>query len=167
MNIMHSSRSDSWRTPSDIVVRVRLVLGGIDLDPASDTTANLIVKAKRIYTVEDDGLVKSWSGRVFCNPPGGKLRGRSKTALFWKKLMESQFVTSAIFLAFSLEALQTSQGVGVPSILRYPICVPKRRIKFVGAPGKESPSHSNVIVGVRVDPVKFAEAFSDLGDVKI
>jgi hypothetical protein len=35
MNIQHSSRTDMWFTPLEILVMVQKVLGTIDLDPAS------------------------------------------------------------------------------------------------------------------------------------
>ena len=56
-------------TPSQLVDAVRLVLGEIDLDPASSREANKVVNAKSFFTKRTNGLKKRWHGRVFLNPP--------------------------------------------------------------------------------------------------
>jgi hypothetical protein len=61
--------NDEFRTPADVVARVRAVLGEIDVDPCSTAQANETVQAKIFYTKEDDGLTKPWLGVVFMNPP--------------------------------------------------------------------------------------------------
>ncbi|ASV43424.1 DNA modification methyltransferase [Vibrio phage JSF12] len=61
--------NDEWYTPEFIMDKVRRVLGEIDLDPASNPTANTIVRAKTYYTKEQNGLNYPWLGKVWCNPP--------------------------------------------------------------------------------------------------
>jgi hypothetical protein len=175
VNIQHSSRSDSWRTPRDIITRCKLVLEGIDLDPASDAEANRTVLASAYYTEADDALSLEWRQdcSVFLNPPGGKIGNKSKVALFWQKLMDyrdSGSLKHAIFLAFSIEALQHTQDKGCKPIAEFPFCVPAKRIAFVSADGsdKNAPSHSNMIVYVpgTVDATEeFRQTFQDLGCV--
>lgn len=158
MNIQHSTRTDSWFTPIDIIKRSRAVLGLIDLDPASCEEANQRIVATRIIDKLENGLHADWfmAGApiaVFCNPPGGKLGNQSKTVLFWQRLMElrnNHHLMHAIFMCFSLEAMQTTQKDGHNSVCEFPICIPKRRIAFDkpdGTPGA-APSHSNAIVYV-------------------
>lgn len=176
MNVQHSSRDDSWQTPSNVMDKVRLVLGEIDLDPASSEQANATIRAKRFFDETSDGLKSYWglNDAVFLNPPSGKVGSKSKTVLFWRKLMEEIYsgnVGHAIFLAFSIEQMQSSQRKGVPPMLAFPVCVPAKRIAFTDAEGlgRKSPSHSNMILYVpgSIDVThKFVEHFSSLGFVK-
>lgn len=161
-------------TPGYVLDAAREALGGvIDFDPASSLLANERVGASRIYTADDDALREGavWKcGTCFLNPPGGKVGNKSLTALFWRRL-EREFsagnVGQAIFMGFSLECLQTTQdGLG-KSVVEYPICVPSKRIRFLGADGKEgaAPSHSNVIAYLGPDVARFAQAFSRIGAI--
>lgn len=52
--------SHEWYTPQRYIEAAREVLGGIDLDPASSALANETVKAARYFTIDDDGLSKTW-----------------------------------------------------------------------------------------------------------
>jgi hypothetical protein len=63
---------DEWYTRPEFVIAARIVLGGIDLDPASCKQAQKIVRAKEYYSLSErgeDGLELPWQGRVFLNPP--------------------------------------------------------------------------------------------------
>lgn len=63
--------SDQWCTPPRIIEVARRVLGGIDLDAASNQRAQEVVQAAQWYGLDAgrDALVLPWSGRVWCNPP--------------------------------------------------------------------------------------------------
>ncbi len=171
MNIQHSSATPEWGTPENIIELVRAVLGRIDFDPASSPRWNATVQADKFLTERDDGLSAPWApGALYCNPPGGKIGNHSKTAMFWKRLMshrEEGSLEHAIFMAFSAEALQNTQGKGVLPIMAFPFCVPAKRIRFVSVGvEKIQPSHSNVIAYVPGTTDKsdlFREVFSRLG----
>lgn len=140
----HSSESVEHLTPAYVVEPARAVVGGFDLDPATTPFANEIVGAQYIYTAADDGLhapdgsLREWRGRVFLNPPGGTLseqeRGtRSKQLRWWIHLCDEYVAdrtTSAFFVGFNLEILQTSQQAGAPCLLDFPHCIPRARIPF-------------------------------------
>jgi hypothetical protein len=61
-------RNDRWLTPLSIV----RALGHFDLDPAGAPGHDT---AERIFTLEngDDGLRDEWYGRVWLNPPYGRI----------------------------------------------------------------------------------------------
>ena len=58
-----------YYTQEYIIDLAQEVLGVIDLDPASCSLANKVVRANNIFTIEDDGLSKPWFGNVWMNHP--------------------------------------------------------------------------------------------------
>jgi hypothetical protein len=200
----HLSNSVEHRTPTYIVDAARAVLGGIDLDPASCTEANKVVRALTYYALPHDGLEFAWDGRVFLNPPGGSLimtkkkraelsdedadelaeqwaaeaerwKTKSRAVCWWRKLVEEYFegrCREAIFVGFSLDILQASQGEEQwLDVLKFPLCVPEKRMHFVSN-GKSAkmPTHGNVIVYLphqSGDSHRFEEVFREIGSVSI
>ena len=174
----HLSNSVEHHTPAFIVEAARAVLGVIDCDPASCAEANEVVRALTYFFLPHDGLQRSWYGRTFLNPPGGKspkhweeyYRSRSNAVCWWRKLVDEYLegrTSEAIFVGFNLDILQASQGQDEwPDVLKFPLCVPSRRIAFTG----KDPTHGNVIVylpGKPGDSRKFEEAFQHIGSVSI
>lgn len=76
-----SSESNEWYTPLKYIEAARAVMGGIDLDPASNESAQQWIKAKQFYIKDDDGLHKPWYGRLWLNPPYGRKHHRCYSAL--------------------------------------------------------------------------------------
>jgi hypothetical protein len=66
-----SSASVEWYTPAEILDLVREVFGTIDLDPCWHPHS--LVRAARTYSAAADGLSRRWSGKVFLNPPYGRV----------------------------------------------------------------------------------------------
>jgi DNA N-6-adenine-methyltransferase (Dam) len=62
-------------TPPYVLEPVRRLLGGIELDPA--TESDNPTRADRFYCPPQDGCALPWEARtVFCNPPYGEVRAR-------------------------------------------------------------------------------------------
>ena len=65
-NVHYSSKSNEWETPADLFNKLDAEFN-FTLDPCA--TANN-AKCQKFYTLEQNGLSKSWAGhRVFMNPP--------------------------------------------------------------------------------------------------
>jgi len=62
---------DEWLTPPEII----RACGHFDLDPCAPIVRPWPT-ADRHYTIEDDGLVQPWAGRVWLNPPYGRETGK-------------------------------------------------------------------------------------------
>lgn len=82
--VLFSSASEEWYTPSHILERVYQVLGIPDLDPCCNE-GTPIVNADSYLRKKDNGLVHSWHGRVYLNPPYGR------DMIRWAKKMKSEY----------------------------------------------------------------------------
>jgi hypothetical protein len=177
MNVQHLSKSSLWMSPTEIVEASRELMGGIELDPASDEEANRRVQADRYLRDMSEHPDLDWgvNKSVFLNPPGG--RGLPKA--FWNKLhaeWRRERTDQAIYIAFSLEQLQQNQ-----SMLDFPVCFPNKRLKYVPREGKAaSPTHASAIVYLppragdsehrfvsKLAVQKFEDIFSKFGKVKL
>ena len=73
-----------WISNRDLVDSAHLLMGNIDLDPASSVMANKYVNAKNFYTITDDGLNdQEWHGSVYLFPPNKTYFWNTK-AYRWK-----------------------------------------------------------------------------------
>jgi hypothetical protein len=62
--------TEVWLTPPHVIQ----ALGEFDLDPCASLDRPWDT-AKHHFTIEDDGLIQEWFGRVWCNPPYGPKLG--------------------------------------------------------------------------------------------
>ena len=166
------------RTPRSIVEAARQVLGVIDIDPATDEEAQQTIKAARYVTKVSQGLDQAWYGKVFLNPPGGKIiqsgagrRPVSSAAVWWAKLLSEVVkghTTEAIFVCFNLEAMLNTQRFGPLPIQAFTFCVPAKRLKYPSANGSKSksPPGASAIVYVGDSPAHFKSAFQKFGHVQ-
>lgn len=79
--------SEVWLTPPYILE----ALGKFDLDPCSPIERPWNT-ARKHYTIIDNGLIKPWAGRVWCNPPYG-----NKTESWLSRLAEHDNGIALIF----------------------------------------------------------------------
>jgi len=152
---------DSWGTPSEWIEAARAVMGGIDLDPASNEYAQRTVKADRYYTAQQDGLQQIWGGRVWLNPP----YSQPLVSQFAEKLLASfPNVKQACVLVNN--ATDTQFGQSLLSACDA-VCFTKGRVSFVAPGGGELTGTRQgqmlIYFGDRVS--EFERVFSEKGVV--
>jgi len=159
-----SSESTEWFTPSRYIEAARLIMGGIDIDPASCELANQMVRATAIYTKETNGYDKRWYGRVWLNPPYGHDDKKGNQARWSARLIEQYqagITTQAVLLVNAVTDRKWFQP-----LWNYPICFCDHRIAFYTSKAKEpAPTHGNVLVYFGSHVEEFSYVFSQFGHV--
>jgi len=162
--LMNASTSNEWYTPARYVDAARTVMGGIDLDPASNETANRTVQADRYYTIDDDGFTKAWPGRVFLNPPYGATDGESNQARWSRRLIEQYRAGITQQAVLLVNAVPGNQWFA--PLWDFLICFPGHRIRFYNIDIEAGqPTHSNALVYLGPQVARFVECFSVFGVV--
>ena len=156
-----SSASDEWYTPPEYIELARQVMGGIDLDPASNDTAQRWIQAETWYGVKDDGLKQPWHGQIWLNPPyGSGIQQWTSKAI---TAYEQGNISQAILLVRPAPGSKWFQALAS----KCASCITNKRIRFIDAQGKQqtSPVHGNVFFYLGKDMERFRQAFSEIGVV--
>ena len=151
-----SSQSVEWYTPMHIIQSVIAVLGSVDLDPCSNSRTHPNVPARRHYTKSDDGLSKTWFGRIYVNPPYGR------EIAAWVQKLSSEYQAERVIEAVTLLPARTDT-TWFQMLREYPRCFIHGRLKFGEA--KNSAPFPSVVVYLGTELEKFHSVFSKLGDV--
>jgi len=158
------STSNEWYTPPKYIEAARVVMGGIDCDPASNAFANQIVKAATYYDEYTNGFDKPWPGRVWLNPPYGQVDNRSNQERWSCRLIaqfEAGITTEAILLVNAVTGNMWFQR-----LWNYPICFTNHRIRFYNAKVEAGQTtHSNALIYFGSNEHAFIEVFSQFGRV--
>lgn len=159
---LYTSTSEEWYTPRDLLDRIQECLKVIDIDPCSEPWSvdrDFRVKAQHHFTKEMGGLDRPWFGKVFVNPPYGRVlpkwvmktylahdRGEtSETILLVPARTETlwfQYLWNATRLCFVRGRLsfESPEGIkwaaGFPSVLAYYGQLPSRFEYFFTPIGK-------------------------------
>lgn len=159
-HVAQNNGENEWYTPAQYIEAARVVMGSIDLDPASSDVANTVVQASAYYTAHDDGLGKPWRGNIWLNPP----YAQPLIAQFSAKLQEEWAagnIHSAIVLVNN--ATETAWFHGAVNCASA-VCFPLARVKF-WAPDRStaSPLQGQAILYLGDDADIFVEQFRRFG----
>lgn len=124
----NTANEETWLTPPEIIRS----LGEFDLDPCSPINRPWNT-ANNHYTINDDGLILPWEGRVWMNPPYG-----NKLASWMNKMALHKNGISLIFSRTDTNALHDYVFPFAESILFL-----RGRIKFYDINGIQAKNSAN------------------------
>jgi DNA N-6-adenine-methyltransferase (Dam) len=157
--LIQQSTSAEHYTPPQYIEAARLVLGSIDLDPASCKAANKTVKATEFFDKKKNGLEREWHGKVFLNPPYGDLVGKFIAKLMAE--MEASRTTEAIVL---VNAHCTDTAWFQP-LWDGCLCFTDHRINFTGDKDRSGSTHGSIFVYFGPNKALFEENFLQFGTI--
>ena len=155
---------NEWFTPPQYIEAARKVMGGIDLDPASNPIAQKTVQAERYFTKDQDGLKQEWNAQtVWLNPPYAQPFIQQFTEKMVAEL-KAKRVRQAIMLTHNYT---DTAWFHLAESLATLICFTKGRIRFTDPEGKPcSPTQGQAFFyfGTRIE--KFRQTFGQFGFVR-
>ena len=152
--------NNDWYTPEPYITAAVNVMGAIDLDPATSILANKVVGAKKIYTIEDDGLTQQWRGRVWLNPPYAS----ELITKFCSKLRD-HFVASEVTEAIVL-VNNATETAWFNTLVQCASAVvfTTSRVRFYAPDGKKSqPLQGQAVIYLGNNVVDFIKYFEQFG----
>ena len=160
-----SSESDEWYTPQEYIESAREVLGVINLDPASNPTANEKVKAEHFFTMADNGLREPWEGNVWLNPPYGE--HEESNVGTWARKMVDEYEAGHMRQGIILVNDYVERSWAKPLYRKASaVCRTDHRIKFYTPSGTpRSPVNGSAFWYFGNDVKLFAKAFAKHGPV--
>lgn len=153
---------NEWYTPPEHLETARAVLGGFDLDPASDPRAQAKVQAGQFFTKDDDGLQQDWFGKVWLNPPYAQpaiAQFVSKMVAEWRQ----GHVEAAVMLTHNYtDTAWFHEAASACSA----ICFTRGRVRFYGPSGETAaPTQGQAFFYFGEDIETFAGRFGSVGFV--
>ena len=163
-HVSQSTGENEWYIPEKYIIAAKAVMGDIDVDPASSEIANQIITAKKYHTIEDNGLTKSWEGRVWMNPPYAQPLIVEFSEAFVEKYKNGEIKEACVLINNATETTWLQILLNICS----QICFIKGRIKFIDIDGKASgaPLQGQLILYFGNNSKEFNNKFSEFGVIK-
>lgn len=164
--------SNEWFTPLRYIQAVREVFGGpIDLDPASCELANQTVRAAHYYSKKDNGLEQEWHGRVWLNPPFGRIQtpGRKMNQGLWICKLLQEYHQGNVEQAVLLTTCRPDTS-WFEQLWQFPICFANHKVGFYTPEAGQilqevSHAHGTLFVYLGPNDQRFIDVFSRFGRI--
>lgn len=161
-----SHDSLDYYTPQWVIDAARVVMGGIDLDPASCEAANTWIMANRYYTADQDGLSLPWYGRIWLNPPYSFTNGKSNQDAWSYRLVteyRSGTVSEGMLLVKAALGYKWFEGLWD----NWPVCFVRERLSFVMPNGSDDgqSKQGTAIFYMGTNLREFISAFAKFGRI--
>jgi ParB family chromosome partitioning protein len=160
VHVAQNSGENEWYTPPQFIESARLVMGGIDTDPASSEIANRTVKAGQFFSKEDNGLRQTWSGNVWMNPPYAQPLMTNFAEAITYKFNQGEIKQGMVLVNNATETQWFQRMASVASA----VCFPKTRVRFLDPEGRPgAPLQGQAIIYFGDNTEAFVEEFSQYG----
>ena len=158
------NRSNEHYTPIQIIDLARDVMGGIDLDPASCETAQERVQARSWYGVTDDGLSKTWHGRIWLNPPYSNRDLDDWVGKLVRHVDAGDVPEACLLLHASTDTRYGQAAIDGCTA----VCFHAGRVKFEGpSEGRGGAQIGQMVCYYGAHRERFVETFADIGAVMV
>lgn len=190
--INQSSGSFEYYTPELWVNAARQVMGGIELDPASSLTANMIVMADRFFDKEINGLEQAWMANSLwmnhpfhrgekpcptdhskckkktCQSRGYHINNAIPSNMDWITKLINEYNSGNVKEAICITFASTSEG-WFKKLLQYPQCFPDGRVQYYKPDGTldNNVTKGSCLTYLGPNVSKFAQVFKTYGTVKV
>jgi hypothetical protein len=162
-HVTNNSGENEWYTPEKFIEAARAAMGSIDTDPASSDLANKTVQAQTYYTIDDDGLTKTWGGNIWMNPPYAQPLITQFTELLSDKFDSGEINQACVLVNNATETNWFQRMLDSCTCL----CLLKSRVKFIDKSGNPSgaPLQGQIVLYFGNNQQSFEKSFSQFGKV--
>lgn len=120
-----------------------------------------VVQAEQFYTSSDDGLMQSWRGSVWMNPPYAQPLIRQFAEAVSQRYDSGEIERACVLVNNATETAWFHRMLESASA----VCFLRKRVRFIDALGRPSgaPLQGQAVLYMGDEPCRFLSSFASLG----